>query len=101
MKTIPIAGAGILMLAAIQASAQSSTAALPTAALKAWQTHARSYCAEVEERYVGARFAPVPAKGISGDALPAGAGRRHRGLPRPRAAASEPPMGATDLPRQR
>lgn len=75
MKTIPVAGAGILMLAAMQASAQSSTAALPTAALKAWQTHARSYCAEVEERYVGARFAPVPAKGISGDALPAGAGR--------------------------
>ncbi len=75
MKTKPIAGVGLLMLAAMQASAQSSPATLPTAALKAWQTHARSYCAEVEERYVGARFAPVPATGISGDALPAGAGR--------------------------
>lgn len=75
MKTKPIVGVGLLMLAAMQASAQSSPATLPTAALKAWQTHARSYCGDIQERYVGARFTPLPASGMDGSALQVGAGR--------------------------
>lgn len=75
MRAKSMTGMGILMLAAMQASAQSSTGTLPPAALKAWETQARRYCGDIQERYVGARFAPLPASGMDGSALPAGAGR--------------------------
>lgn len=64
----------LLVLAAFNAGAQTPPS-LPSSALKAWETHARQYCGSIGERYVGARFKPMPASDIDGSGMPAGTGR--------------------------
>jgi hypothetical protein len=63
-----------LLLSAVTANAQAPQS-LPPAALAAWQTHAHRSCRVLGEKYVGAKFAAMPAKGVAGGDLAAGMGR--------------------------
>ena len=74
MRDAGIAAVMLLTAGGAWAQQKAPAGALPPAALKAWEAHARKSCRVAQEKYVGARFAQLRAVGEPADGLDVAAG---------------------------